>query len=336
MTVPRDIQHTEAPAPGGASSQPSKQPQSHHNVLVKFVDNIAKNEPERPFVFIPSGDKAQDGWKPVTYAQLNNAINYMAHSLSKTITRSPNDEEFPTIAYIGSNDMRYTIMLFACIKAGFKALFISPRNTPMVQLSLFEATRCNTLYYTESMSAAIAPCLDQRSMQSFTIDSLDHFLNVESSPFPYNRSIDQSRFDPLVVLHTSGSTGIPKPIVVKQGSFYVFESMIHQGPYQGCEYALASWGQGVKVFVSMPMFHAAGVFGTLSGMITGSTAVMPLPNKPLSVDSVLECLEYTGAQALMLPPSIVEGIAATDEGVQALVKLHELKFAGGKAYDNRR
>ncbi|KAM0297090.1 hypothetical protein HYE67_011378 [Fusarium culmorum] len=329
MTVPRDIQHTEAPAPGGASNQPSKQAQSHHNVLVKFVENIATNEPERPFVFIPSGDKAQDGWKPVTYVQLNNAINYMAHSLSKTITRSPGDEEFPTIAYIGSNDMRYTIMLFACIKAGFKALFISPRNTPMVQLSLFEATRCNALYYTESMSAAISPCLDQRSMQSFTIDSLDHFLNVESSPFPYNRSIDQSRFDPLVVLHTSGSTGIPKPIVVKQGSFYVFESMIHQGPYQGCEYALASWGHGVKVFVSMPMFHAAGVFGTLSGMITGSTAVMPLPNKPLSVDSVLECLEYTGVQALMLPPSIVEGIAATDEGVQALVKLQFMKFGGG-------
>lgn len=329
MTVPRDIQHTEAPAPGGASSQPPKQPQNHNSVLVKLIENIAKNEPERPFQFIPSGDKAQDGWKPVTFVQLNNAINYMAHSLSNTITRSPDDEEFPTIAYIGSNDMRYTVMLFACIKAGFKALFISPRNTPMVQLSLFEATRCNALYYSESMSAAISPCLDQLSMQSFTIESLDHFLNVESSPFPYNRSIDQSRFDPLVVLHTSGSTGIPKPIVVKQGSLYVLQNLIHKGSYQGCSYSLASLPEGTKILVSMPMFHAAGVVGSLTGIITGTTAIMPLPNKPLSVDSVLECLEISGAQAVILPPSIVEGIAATDKGVEALIKLYELKYAGG-------
>ncbi|OBS29631.1 hypothetical protein FPOA_03570 [Fusarium poae] len=330
MTVPRDIQHTEAPAPGGASNHPSKQPHGENSVLIKLIEKIAEEDPERPFVLMPSSDKAQDGWKPVTFLQLNNAINYLAYSLSNTITRSPDDEEFPTVAYVGSNDIRYAIIVFACIKAGFKALFISPRNTTAVQLSLFENTRCHVLYCTESMKAMMEPCLDQRRMQVCVIDSLDHLLNASTLSFPYDRSIDQSRWDPLVVLHTSGSTGIPKPILVWQGTFYAFENMLRKGPHQGCPFALADWGEkGVKALLSMPMFHGAGVYATISSIFTGSTTVMPIMNKPLSAESVLESLEYSGAQGVVLPPSIVEGIAASEKGIEALTKLEFLKFAGG-------
>ncbi|RGP69682.1 hypothetical protein FSPOR_4494 [Fusarium sporotrichioides] len=327
MTVPRDVQHTEAPAPGGAST---KQPHGENSVLIKLIEKIATEDPERPFLFVPSSDNAEDGWEPVTFLQLNNAIDYLAHSLSNTITRSLDDEEFPTIAYIGPNDMRYTIILFACIKVGFKALFISPRNPAAVQVSLFEATHCHVLYCTESMRAMMKPCLDQRHMQVCTIDSVDYLLNATASPFPYDKSIVQCRWDPLVVLHTSGSTGIPKPIVVRQGTFYAFENMLQKGPFRGCPFAMADWGEkGAKVLLSMPMFHAAGVYATISGIFTDTTTVMPIMNKPLSVDSVLEGLEHSGAQGVVLPPSIVEGIAASEKGIKALTKLQFLNFAGG-------
>ncbi|KAM0490540.1 hypothetical protein ACHAP8_011445 [Fusarium lateritium] len=330
MTVPRDIQHTEAPAPGGASTNPSEQHHSENSVLIKLIETIATEDPRRPFALIPSSDKAQDGWKPLSFLQLNNAINYLAYSLSNTITRSPDHEEFPTVAYMGSNDIRYTIILLACIKAGFKALFISPRNPTTVQLSLFENTRCHVLYCTESTRPMMQPCLDKRLMQVLTIDTLDYLLNTSAAPFPYDRSIDQSRWDPLVVLHTSGSTGIPKPILVRQGTFCAFENMLKKGPHQGCPFALADWGEkGVKTLLSMPMFHGAGVYATISSIFTGSTTVMPIVNKPLSVDAVMESLEYSGAQGLVLPPFIVEGIAASEKGIEALTKLQFLKFAGG-------
>jgi acyl-CoA synthetase (AMP-forming)/AMP-acid ligase II len=337
MTVPRDIQHAEAPAPGGASSDSTKQPHIENHVLIKLIENIATEDPERPFLYIPSTEKAQDGWKPFTFLQLNNAINYLAHSLSNTITRSPDDEEFPTIAYIGPNDLRYSIILFACIKAGFKALFISPRNTAAVQLSLFEVTHCHALYCTESLKPMMKPCLDQREMKAVTIDSVEHFLNVSSPPFPYDKTIDQSRWDPLVVLHTSGSTGIPKPIVARQGTFYALENMLRQGPFNGCPFAMADWGEkGTKILLSMPMFHGAGVYATISGIFTATTTVMPLANKPMSVDSVLEGLEHSGAQGVVLPPFIVEGLAASQKGVEALVKLQFLKFAGGESFSRQK
>ncbi|RGP80578.1 hypothetical protein FLONG3_1317 [Fusarium longipes] len=330
MTVPRDIQHAEGPTPGGASSDPAKGSDAEHHVLIKLIEKIASEDPERSFVSVPVTDKAQDGWNPVTFLQLENAINYLAHNLSNTIVKSSDDEDFPTIAYIGPNDVRYAIILLACIKAGFKALFISPRNTAAIQLSLFEVTHCHILYCTESFNAMMQPCLEQREMQVFTIESVDHLLNVTSSPYPYDKSIDQSRWDPLVVLHTSGSTGIPKPIVVRQGTFYALENMMRLGPFHGCPSAMADWGEdGTKTLLSMPLFHGAGVHAIISGIYLSNTTIMPLPSKPLSVDSVLESLEYSGAQAVVLPPFIVEGLVASEKGVEALVKLHSLKFAGG-------
>ena len=49
------------------------------------------------------------------------------------------------------------------------------------------------------------------------IESIGRLLSVTPTPFPYSRTVEQVRWDPLVVLHTSGSTGVPKPVFLKQG-----------------------------------------------------------------------------------------------------------------------
>ena len=118
---PLDMQQTEAPAPGGFSAlmQTQHEKQSDNHVLVKLVEKIASEDPQRPFLSIPSSDNAQGDWKPVTFQQFNTAIDYLAHCLSQSITRKPDDEEFPTIAYIGPNDIRYCILLVAAAKTGF-------------------------------------------------------------------------------------------------------------------------------------------------------------------------------------------------------------------------
>ncbi|KAM5379129.1 hypothetical protein ACJA88_005689 [Fusarium oxysporum] len=258
-----DIQHYDAPVSGGASNQNgdtiekchiNNESNVTHRVLIDLIHEIATNDPDRAFTYTPSSSDPQDGWKPVTHLQLANAVDHLAHDISKTVTKT-SDDEVPTVAYIGPSDFRYTVILLTSVKAGCKALFISPRNTPAVQLSLFNATKCRYLYTTDSFRSIMQPCLDQRTMEVSMIESIDYLLSVTPKPFPYSRSIEQARWDPLVVLHTSGSTGVPKPVFLKQG--------------------------------------------------------------------------IIGADGALLPPSVIDGLAASEEGMEALAKLKLLITGGG-------
>ncbi|KAM0209141.1 hypothetical protein ACHAQD_011306 [Fusarium lateritium] len=344
MAAPRrNIEHVEPPTSGGGASFHSSEQQVQANTqsntksgspafeprsLIQLIDKITSEDPTRPFTHIASSSEPQDGWKAVSFLQLTNGINHLAHAISKAVKSSA--EEFPTVAYIGPNDIRYPMMLLACIRAGCKALFISPRNTTAVQLSLFEATNCDLLYCTESFRSDLQPCLDQRIMEAVMIDSVDHLLSVTSAPFPYNKSIDQTRWDPLVVLHTSGSTGTPKPIIVRQGSMYAFQKMLHLPKFHDLDFAIGEWADRAnKILIFMPMFHAAGAFTMLMPIFMNISTVMALSTKPLSINTALECLDYAEPDAAILPPSIIEGLAASEQGAEVLAKLSFVAFGGG-------
>ncbi|KAK2683879.1 AMP-dependent synthetase/ligase [Fusarium oxysporum f. sp. vasinfectum] len=275
---------TTPPVSGGASNQNgdtiekchiNNESNVKHRVLIDLIHEIATNDPDRAFTYTPSSSDPQDGWKPVTHLQLANSVDHLAHDISKTVSKT-SDDEVPTVAYIGPSDFRYTVILLASVKAGCKVLFISPRNTPAVQLSLFDATKCRYLYTTDSFRSIMQPCLDQRTMEVSMIESIDYLLSVTPRPFPYSRSIEQARWDPLVVLHTSGSTGVPKPVFLKQGIMYAFEEFLH-----------------------LPKFHA------------------------------MEYLNRSGADGALLPPSVIDGLAASEEGMEALAKLKLLITGGG-------
>ncbi|KAF4955998.1 hypothetical protein FGADI_4171 [Fusarium gaditjirri] len=338
MAMRADIEHYDAPVSGGASNQNgntvdkghiNNESNVEHRVLIDLIHEIARNDPNRVFTYTPSSSNPRDGWKPVTHLQLANAVDYLAHDISKTVTKS-SDDEVPTVAYIGPSDFRYMVILLACIKAGCKALFISPRNTPAVQLSLFDATSCRYLYTTESFRSTMQPCLDQRTMEVAMIESIDHLLSVTPKPFPYSRTIEQVRWDPLVILHTSGSTGVPKPVFLKQGVLYALEEYTHLPKFHGSSYLVSEWAERAKkIFLGMPMYHAAGTFLPLTFIYVGVSSVMPLPNQPLNVDTALDYLNCSGADGAMLPPSVVDELAASEEGVEALAKLKVVATGGG-------
>ncbi|RBR03142.1 hypothetical protein FVER53590_00238 [Fusarium verticillioides] len=338
MAMRANIEHYDAPVSGGTSNQTNNSIEKghingesdvKHHVLIDLIHEIATNDPDRVFTYTPSSSDTQDGWKPVTHLHLANAVDYLAHDISKTVAKS-SDDEVPTVAYIGPNDFRYTAILLACVKAGCKALFISPRNTPAVQISLFEVTDCRYLYTTESFKSVMQPCFDQRAMEVSMIESIDHLLSATPTPFPYSRTIEQARWDPLVVLHTSGSTGVPKPVFLKQGILYALEDCLALPKFHGSPYPFNEWAERAsKIFVGMPMYHAAGTYLPLSFIYTGLSAVMPFPNQPLNVDTAMDYLKHSGADGAMLPPSVVDELAATEEGTEALAKLKLVITGGG-------
>lgn len=88
-------------------------------LMVDIIDERAKNEPSRPWIMIPRSADPKDGWKAVTFKEAANAINHIAHKIIET-SGPPPPKTFPTVAYIGPNDIRYLIYMFGAIKAGYQ------------------------------------------------------------------------------------------------------------------------------------------------------------------------------------------------------------------------
>ncbi|KAK7417869.1 hypothetical protein QQX98_004344 [Neonectria punicea] len=315
-----------------AETKPNK---PGHRLLVNIVDHIAKTDPSRPFIFVPESSVPSAGWKPITFEQLSNAISHVAHEVTEKLSylqKQPQRDEFPTLAYMGPNDARYVIVMLACVKAGYKALFISPRNSLEGQLSLLEATNCHAVWFASQYKSTVQPWLREREMQATEVPSADIWLSSAPPPFPYSKPFEEARWDPLVVLHTSGSTGFPKPITMRQGSFAMADLFPHMPAYNGAYPMGRVWKERAKkMFLPMPMFHAAGIALLVTMAIYYEVPVaLGIPEKPLSSDLVVECLAHAGVNAAILPPSIIEELSFSEEGVRLSKELAFLAFAGGE------
>ncbi len=82
--------------------------------------------------------------------------------------------------------------------------------------------------------------------------------------------------------------------------------------------------------MSLPLFHIGGL-GIAMGMTiwAGLSIVLPIPSRPLSAELVIDCLCYSGADAALLVPSIIEELSHSQEAVSQLKKLNYLGFRRG-------
>lgn len=65
-------------------------------------------------------------------------------------------------------------------------------------------------------------------------------------PFPYKKSFEEAEWDPFAVLHTSGSTGIPKPIITRQGMVALCDAFQQLPDWQGTKNWLRAWAESSK------------------------------------------------------------------------------------------
>ena len=111
----------------------------------------------------------------------------------------------------------------------FQALFSSHMNSLAGHLNLFAHRDCQTIISARGMN--IDDILQSRSMFHFEMPELSALLNEAAvSPFSYEKTFEQARLDPYLTLHTSGSTGLPKPIVMNHAFIAAMETTLNLIP----------------------------------------------------------------------------------------------------------
>jgi hypothetical protein len=243
----------------------------------------------------PENDSlAPETWRNVTFSDFAKAVNRTCAYLEPLIGRSTT---FETQAFFGPPDMRYHLFLFACMKLGHKALFSAPRNSLPMHLHLLQATECTSIF---------------------------HCKQVET--------LEEARWDPYLVLHTSGSTGMPKPIVHRHGWLTALDKHAHHPGVDGRPSSIALLGGDARRFMGFPPWHVSGaemlcpvaqVFGELV-WVWGPTNRMP------SAQDVIDCCVNGKTNEIGLPAQLYADVSKREDGMAVLAKQKLALYGGGK------
>jgi hypothetical protein len=89
-----------------------------------------------------------------------------------------------------------------------QVLLPSPRNPPATNLSLMEQTGSKTILHAAEVLPVIKTLVAASSaLKCLEIPSFQEMLAADPPPQPFQKSYEEAQNDPIVILHSSGSTG---------------------------------------------------------------------------------------------------------------------------------
>ena len=86
-----------------------------HRLIPQLIDERAKVNPQGSVWSVPKSSNLADGFRDISYGQVARAINKAAWWIDEHIGKSTT---FEKLAYIGTSDLRYSILTIAAQKTG--------------------------------------------------------------------------------------------------------------------------------------------------------------------------------------------------------------------------
>ncbi|KAJ8110575.1 hypothetical protein OPT61_g6614 [Boeremia exigua] len=237
-------------------------------------------------------------------------------------TRTSSEAKPTTVALLGPSNFEYAVTMLALTKLGHTVLFLSTRISQLAIESLIEATGATYLLadarflQTAADVQTNAPSvyveeIAKQSIFDFPIDvhadtrldyQLDH--NIEASNNVY-------------IIHSSGSTGLPKPI------------------YQSQKSCIANYGihMDMKAFITLPLYHNHGICNFFRAIYSGKSIHIYNADLPLTQQYLTSILRKHKFEIFYGVPYALKLLAETEEGIALLRQLKTVMYGGSACPD---
>ncbi|KAK1997908.1 male sterility protein [Colletotrichum falcatum] len=258
------------------------------------------------------------------------AAAYYSDKLRGEIGEANRAGQQPTVALLGTGtSIDYLIAQIALNSLRVRVLLLSNKNSPATRDHLLRV--CNAVAIV--VDRANEASLGEGEACGLSVVNLAGLVDLQESNSQQALE-DKAGFETgdewnlqSMIIHSSGSTGMPKPIIHTNRSLCQIARMYRLLP----EYFIENW------YLCFPLFHIAGLSIALSGIPTGLPTSLPpaqWPPAPSSILSAWNALEQIGypADCLHCAPSVIEDlyeyISLTTKDFTPLTRLKVLQPGG--------
>ncbi|OBT57643.1 NRPS-like protein [Pseudogymnoascus sp. 24MN13] len=282
----------------------------------------AFHQPEEPILAYPVHNT---DYLEYTYRELDMfAYRVGQQYVQHTTQRRSSAEKEKVVALLGPSNLDYLISVLALTKSGFTVMFLSTRLSDAAYLSLLESTQCRDIIIHESFSTTAerlrktmpdlsAYPIAQPASYAFTTRE-----NDQDTCLDYHLDLELEAQKICWIIHSSGSTGLPKPI------------------FQTHKAALTNYENNLNMrgFITLPLFHAHGISSVFRAFTSMKKIYMYNANLPLTHNTLLSIMAEHSFEILYGVPYALKLLGETEEGIKALVKLQVVMFGGSACPDS--
>lgn len=285
-------------------------------VLDDIIRHRAADSPPAPIFGYPRNENLND-YEKFTGKQINEFVDSAVKNFIR-LGLKPNTRE--VVGLFAQSNVDYLVTLFALSRMGYTVLCLSLRLAPVAIVNLLKQTDCNIIVHgqTPQIEATIAAVDEQRPLRTLPIPSRSQYsVPANEEPFVREYDPDKETFETAIILHSSGSTGLPKPIPISHQSL-----MTH--PVQGA---------GLNNFAVLPLYHVYGLSTTLQAMYMRKTANLFSSTVPMTTENLVTATGAVNPEVIHVVPYSLGLLAEQPRGLEILRSAKIVTAAGSRTPD---
>ncbi|KAJ6085575.1 hypothetical protein N7499_005204 [Penicillium canescens] len=234
----------------------------------------------------------------------------------------PNLEKAPVVAMLAGSSFEVIVTQFALNRLGYAVLFLSTRLTAPAYARLLDMADCSQIIIKKQYQQVTNEiCVDRPACSSFSLLQREDWFNRPASSPRFKRAgVDLSREGKKIawILHSSGSTGFPKPIFLTN--------------LQNLANFRKSFG--LRLFTISPLFHSHALMEFGRAFYTRATAYLGNHSLPVTYQNLFDALQVAKPQQISAVPYVIKLLAEKQEGIQALARPQLVLYGGSSCPDD--
>lgn len=126
---------------------------------------------------------------------------------------------------------------------------------------MLDAADCNIWVHPREQPylPSVKEFLAKRPMKTLELPELEELLDADDTDhYPFTKTFEEAAREPFCILHTSGSTGLPKPITWSHVLIGTMDAVRLLPPTEGDDGLVPwteNWNEGDRIYSSFPMSH---------------------------------------------------------------------------------
>jgi len=231
----------------------------------------------------------------------------------------PKQYEDTTAGIYGNSNIDYTITIFGLGRLGYTTFILSPRLPASACVSLLRDANATILLHDSQYLSVAAKTANQLPLHLFPLLARGDYDHPNDTTPPFARSgVDRSESSRKVILmHSSGTTGIPRPILYTHKDLFDFFSV-----------AKASVG-----FLGFPLFHAHGFVSMVIAIYGRKTLYLFNCHIPQTNDTVTAAIKAANPEVVYTVPYVLKLLAESKESLNVLKQCKMVSSAGSRCPD---